>query len=323
MGANPQYLIYLMVFASVILAMQGMMGLGRHAAMRVKLANERLRRLAADDEGTAVLNTLRAKRGLTQDGHLDGYVGDLGLRIKTLVLHSGLNLGRFGLYGWMAVMTISVSGFLYLLKGTVLWAGLGTIIGMIAPLIILKFFVKRRRTKAVTQLPQALDVIVRSLGAGHPVPVAMGLVGREMPDPIGSEFGIASDEVSYGANVSQAVQRISDRIGHEDFDLFAAMIRLQERTGGNLAELLRKNAETIRARQKMRLKIKAASAEGRMSAMILNVAPIALYFLIKLSAPDFYGDVQDRDVVKYAFWSVAAWMVIGNLVMRKMINFKI
>lgn len=321
MGANPQYLIYLMVFASVILAVQGMMGLGRHAAMRLKLANDRLRRLADDEDGTAVLNTLRSKRGLTQDGNLDGW--DIGLRIKTLVLHSGLNLGRFGLYGWIAAMTVSVGGFLYLMKGTALWAGAGAVIGMIAPLIVLKIFVKRRRMKAVTQLPQALDVIVRSLGAGHPVPVAMGLVGREMPDPIGSEFGIASDEVSYGANVSQSVQRISDRIGHEDFDLFAAMIRLQERTGGNLAELLRKNADTIRDRQKMRLKIKAASAEGRMSAMILNVAPIALFFLIKIAAPDFYGEVQDRDVVKYAFWGVAVWMLIGNLVMRKMINFKI
>jgi len=175
----------------------------------------------------------------------------------------------------------------------------------------------------VVQLPEALDVIVRSLSAGHPVPVAMGLVAREMSDPIGSEFGIASDEVSFGSNISTAIQRLADRIGHDDFELFSAMIRLQERTGGNLAELLRANAKTIRERQKMRLRIKACSAEGRMSAYILNVAPIALFFLIRLTSPDFYGDVSDSPLLKPAFIGVVIWMLIGNLVMRKMINFRI
>jgi len=108
-----------------------------------------------------------------------------------------------------------------------------------------------------------------------------------MPDPIGSEFGIASDEVSFGSSISAAIQKMSDRIGHEDFELFSAMIRLQERTGGNLAELLRSNAKTIRDRQKMRLKIKAASAEGRMSALILNAAPILLFLAIQKMSPEF------------------------------------
>jgi len=151
----------------------------------------------------------------------------------------------------------------------------------------------------------------------------MGLVAREMPDPIGSEFGIASDEVSFGATVSSAIQRLADRVGHDDFELFSAMIRLQERTGGNLVELLRSNAETIRNRQRMRLKIKAASAEGRMSALILNCAPIALFILVNILSPEFYGEVADKPIVKYALWGVLVWMGIGNLVMRKMINFKI
>ena len=182
---------------------------------------------------------------------------------------------------------------------------------------------KRRRAEAVTQLPEALDVIVRSLGAGHPVPVAMALVAKEMPDPIGSEFGMVSDEIAFGSQLTNAVQRFAERIGHPDFDLFAAMIRLQERTGGNLAQLLRANSDTIRGRQKMRLKIKAASAEGRTSAMILNLAPIAVFMLVNLLSPDFYGNVSDEPIVKKTFMAVTVWMFIGNLFMRKMINFKI
>ena len=123
--------------------------------------------------------------------------------------------------------------------------------------------------------------------------------------------------------VGLRLQSQGDRIGHEDFELFSAMIRLQERTGGNLAELLRSNAKTIRDRQKMRLKVKAASAEGRMSALILNAAPILLFISVNKMSPEFYGDVKDNPIITYALWGVVIWMGVGNLVMRKMINFKI
>ena len=112
-------------------------------------------------------------------------------------------------------------------------------------------------------------------------------------------------------------------MGQDDFDLFAAMIRLQEKTGGNLAEILDNNASTIRARQRLRLKVRAASAEGRASAMILNAAPAALYILVNLLAPDFYGEVDDSPILNYVLVGVVVWMLIGNMVMRKMINFKV
>ncbi len=318
MDGNTTWLFYALVFAAAVLAMQSIIGLGKHAAKKVRLANDRMRRLSEEKENSEVLATIRTRRGLSRDGDLMG----VAIWIKKLVLHSGLPLGKYGIYFVIAGFSVSFTLFAYLIKHTVMWGLIGGIFGAIAPVFILKILVGRRRKKAVMQLPDALDIIVRSLAAGHPVPVAMGLVGREMPDPIGSEFGVASDEISYGASISNAVQRLADRVGHEDFDLFSAMIRLQERTGGNLAELLRKSAETIRERQKMRLKIKAASAEGRMSAMILNIAPIALFGLISVSAPDFYGDVKGNPIMTYATYGIITWMVIGNLVMKKMINFK-
>jgi len=212
---------------------------------------------------------------------------------------------------------------IYFWKTSILWASIAGIIGLVLPLFILRHVVKRRRAKAAAQLPEALDIIIRSLKAGHPVPVALSLVGREMPDPIGSEFGMASDELSFGGAVSSAIQRMADRVGQDDFDLFAAMIRLQERTGGNLAELLEGNAATIRSRQKLRLKIKAASAEGRMSAVILTAAPIILFIIVRVFAPEFYGEVEDHPIMDYLFAGIFAWMAIGNMVMRKMINFKV
>ncbi len=165
--------------------------------------------------------------------------------------------------------------------------------------------------------------MVRSLEAGHPVPTAIGLVGREMPDPIGSEFGMAADEIAYGATLEQAISNVAARCKHEDFDLFAATIRLQERSGGNLVGLLKMNSHTIRERQKMRLKIHAASAEGRASAMILTSAPLAAFAFLEIARPNFYGEVIGARPIQMGLAGLGAWMVIGNLVMRKMIDMRI
>ena len=319
MELNPTWLIYLLVFCGGFLAVQGIIGAGRQASIKVKLANDRLRRMDKDEPQSTVISKLKKSRSLSETDDLEGLITWL----NQLVLHSGLPLRSYGIYYILAGFSVALCITFFLVKGAFLWAVMGFVSGLILPVLMLKYLVKRRRTKAVTQLPEALDIIVRSLAAGHPVPVSMGLVAREMPDPIGSEFGIASDEVAFGSSISSAIQRLADRIGHDDFELFSAMIRLQERTGGNLAELLSSNAKTIRDRQKMRLRIKACTAEGRMSAMILNCAPAILFLLIKVSSPDFYGDVEDNPILGYAFFGVLIWMGLGNLVMRHMINFRI
>jgi tight adherence protein B len=319
MTFSVEYLVYFLVFCAGFLGLQVIIGGGRQAAKRVHLANDRLRRLAKGENATDVLARMKRSRSINSDGALAGWND----RIAQLVLQSGLPLGPYGFYAVTAVAVVALSLMGFLLKGTLQSGFIGVAAGAALPLFGLIFFVRRRRKRAVAQLPEALDVIIRSLAAGHPVPVAMGLVAREMPDPIGSEFGIASDEVSFGSSISAAIQKLADRVGHDDFELFSAMIRLQERTGGNLAELLRSNAKTIRDRQKMRLRIKAASAEGRMSALILNAAPMLLFAAVNFMSPEFYGEFEGNVLLTYALWGVVIWMGIGNLVMRRMINFKI
>lgn len=320
MDAGVHTLIYIFIFASAFMGMQLVLGMGKQAARTVQAANHRMKQLEAGGDNFTVLAKLRKDRGIDETGN---YHKKALYFINQMVVHSGLRLQKNGIFIIIAaVMIVSALAF-FLWKGTIGALIIGLIIGLITPFLILKSLIKRRRNKAVTQLPEALDVIVRSLSAGHPVTVAMAMVAKEMPDPIGTEFGIASDEIAFGSTLSVAIQRLSERVGHEDFALFSAMIRLQERTGGNLAFLLSGNSKTIRERQKMRLKVKAASAEGRMSAIILNLAPLGLFLLIKVVAPDFYGEVEDSKVVTYSLWGALGWMIIGNSCMYKMINFKI
>ena len=156
-----------------------------------------------------------------------------------------------------------------------------------------------------------------------PVPAAVNLVGREMSDPIGTEFGMAADEIAYGATLEQAIERMAERCQHPDVDLFAATVRLQEKTGGNLTGLLKLNANTVRDRHKMRLKIRAASSEGRASAMILTSAPFLAITFIMIISPKFYGDVIDEPLVKYGLALVGFWIFLGNMIMRRMIDMRL
>src|SRR5436190_19821185 len=157
---------------------------------------------------------------------------------------------------------------------------------------------KRRHTKFAWQFPDAMDIIVRSLRAGHPVPVAVGLVAQELPDPIGTEFGIAADEITYGADVETAMRNLYFRVGQEDLPLFVTAVAIQGSTGGNLSEILENLSSVIRQRFKMRRKIKALASEARFSAFFLSGLPIALFLLLKFVAPDHYGSVWAYDETK-------------------------
>ena len=181
----------------------------------------------------------------------------------------------------------------------------------------------RRQKKFSVQFPDALDIIVRSLRAGHPVPIAIAMVGREMPDPIGSEFGMVSDEITYGADLETAMRNLYGRIGSDDLPLFVTAVAIQGSTGGNLGEILENLSSVIRQRFKMRRKIRALAAEGRASAMILSALPIGMFIVIQIIAPEFYASVWHEQLTKIMLFSAAGWMSIGNLIMFKMVNFKI
>ena len=142
--------------------------------------------------------------------------------------------------------------------------------GLLLPFVALRFMRSRRHSRFGAQFPDALDVIVRSLRAGHPVPVAIAMVAREMPDPVGTEFGIVSDEITYGADLETAMRNLYFRVGQEDMPLFVTAVAIQTSTGGKLSEILENLSGVIRLRFKMRRKVRALAAEGRFSAMLLS-----------------------------------------------------
>ena len=319
MKVDGHLIVLILVFAAVFTAGQAAFGLLTVATQR-RLVNKRLKVADKVDGVSALVMELRKQRGLNAAGEKGGRLRWL----SDLIVASGVTYDarKWVFYAVLAAL-VGGMGAAVLTKAPLMFVVGALLFGLGGPIVYLKTMAGKRAKALGYQLPQALEIIVRSLEAGHPVPTAINLVGREMSDPIGSEFGMAADEIAYGATMEQAIARMSERCQHPDVDLFAATVRLQERAGGNLTGLLKLNAATVRDRHKMRLKIKAASSEGRASAMILTSAPFLAMGFIIISAPHFYGDVIHEPVVKYGLAILGVWMFIGNMVMRRMIDLRL
>jgi tight adherence protein B len=319
MEIDAKFIVMIMIGAAVFAGVQGLTGL-LSVATQKRQVNRRLK-VGEKIEGiSALVIELRKQRGLTAAG---GRAERLRW-LSNLIVASGLPYDQKKWLTYIAASAVifGIGAFVLLKSPLAIPAGMA-LGGVLIPLGVLKYMGNKRNAALGYQLPQALDIIVRSLEAGHPVPAAVALVGREMGDPIGTEFGMAADEIAYGATLEQAVERMSERCQHADVDLFAATVRLQEKTGGNLTGLLKLNANTVRDRHKMRLKIKAASSEGRASAMILTAAPFIALGMIVMIAPNFYGEVINEPMVKFGLAGLGFWVFLGNMIMRRMIDMRL
>jgi len=317
---DPVYLFYLLVGVSAaMIAEAGYLLFYNNASYR-KNINRRLKVMDTKADRGSVLAQLRRERGLTSGGD---YRLPL-INLNQLVLQSGMSLGFGKLIVFAVIGGVLAFGAAMMFDHNVQHAiGAALFSGVVLPLLMLKIMRGRRQKKFGAQFPDAIDIIVRSLRAGHPVPVAIAMVGREIPDPVGTEFGIVTDEITYGADLETAMRNLYFRVGADDLPLFVTAVAIQGSTGGNLGEILENLSGVIRQRFKMRRKIRALAAEGRASALILSSLPIGLFLAINFMVPNFYGAIWNEDLTKIALALAGAWMGVGNFIMYRLVNFRI
>ena len=313
------YLIYILVAASAALFAEGFYLLCFTGASYRNNVNRRLKLLKGQPDRENILVQLRRERGLTSAG---GY-SLKSVNLNQLVLQSGLTMGigRFALF--VAVGAILAFAAALLTRGLLPALVIAPLCATVLPYLVLRILRGRRRKAFGAQFPDALDMIVRSLRAGHPVPVAISMVAREMKDPIGSEFGIVADEITYGADLETGLRNLYFRVGQDDLPLFVTAVAIQGTTGGNLGEILQNLSSVIRDRFKMRRKIRALAAEARASALILSSLPIGIFFVIQFVSPEFYASVWDEPLTKRALAAAGCWMMLGNFIMYRLVNFKV
>jgi tight adherence protein B len=305
------------VFIAVMLGVQAIHLVFFRLRSTQKSINHRLA-LSKQLSGTGlVLDALRRERGFAD------FKNPTLVHLNDLLMQTGLTVNR-------ALLFLSIPGatlFFFFCFGLAIGYSLvefllSLVVATSAVVLFLHATRARRMARFAEQLPDALDVIVRGVRAGHPFSAALGLVAREMPDPIGTEFGMTSDEIVFGLDVRTAIENLHRRTGQQDLLFFVIAINIQTQTGGSLAEILLRLSRMIRSRSKLRLKIRALTAEGRLSAIFLSLMPFVLVGVITLISPGYYAEVRHHPVIVPALILGLTLLLIANVILYRMVNVK-
>jgi tight adherence protein B len=321
-------LLYGAIFVGSILLVEGVYFLISDRLAPRRAVNRRMRMLSADADRREVLKKFRRDQDPVAAG-----IG-IGAQLAKMIVQSGLTISVGRLASIMAALGVVSFTLVYLfgVRSTFLTtfasplalAGIfAIVIGIAGPLVYLQYLTRSRRRTFTEQLPDALDMMVRSLKVGHPVNVSMETVASQMSDPLGTEFGIAVDEVSYGMDFNDALRNLEQRVPVPDFQYVTIAVGIQHETGGNLAETLESLASVIRARFRMFKRVKALSAEARFSAKILGVLPIAFAGLTFAGKPEFYLNVIEDPLFLRVIAIGAVLQLIGVFIMYRMVNFRV
>jgi len=198
--------------------------------------------------------------------------------------------------------------------------------GLIAFFIPLAWVMNKRRVRLKTfasQLPDALELIARALRAGHSLNAGMHVVGEEMPAPIADEFGRVYDEQNLGISVEDSLRNVCDRVPNLDLRFFVTSVAIQRQTGGDLAEILNKIGYVIRERYRILGQVKALTAEGRLSGVVLIALPFVLFLVMLHIKPDYVQALwTDPLGVKMSVFALVA-QILGAIVIKKIVDIKV
>jgi tight adherence protein B len=323
-------LLYGLIFASVLLLVEGLFRLvaDRSAGKDRRHINARLRLLDQGLDGQEALRRLLRKGG---EGGAKRLRLDWALDWAWALARIDRSLSLAGLRLTMSQMLAAMAGSAALVPLVLTLVGMppllaltvGPLVGGAAPLLVVTVLARRRLRRFSQQLPGAIDTLVRSLRAGHPVAAAIGLVGREMPDPIGTEFGITYDEMTYGLDLREALANLSRRIPLADVRFLVVAVRIQAGIGGNLAEVLASLAQVMRERERLMAKVKALSAEGRLSALILSLLPFVVVAALRVLNPTYYGEFEKEPLLRTLLAIGGGGIVLGIGLMVRMVRFRV
>lgn len=324
--------ILLAIFASIFVASQLLLNTLWARGAHVRTVNKRLKLIAENATREQVMAALR-KNEASDFSHFPSIIGNRLANLQKALRSASVpfTLGQVlfamgaGFLGVFAIVVLLVGAFGLALSFGVflLAAALAFSAAILLPVLILNVIAQRRRNKMEEQFPVSLDIFVRALRAGHPVASAIDLLTREMKDPIGSEFGLVADEVSYGAELTDSLDAMADRWGLEDIRMFVVSLSVQNETGGNLAEILENLADVIRARASLYRKVRALSSEGRMTGWMLSILPVAAFLGLFTVNPEFYLSVAGDPMFLIGFGTLLVMYVLGLLMIRSMIDIKV
>jgi tight adherence protein B len=331
-GEAIRVIVLLAVFASVFLIFQVFLRLTADRRSLYKAINKRMGMIAQGKEREDIVFALRKNQPDFNQAPITLF-GRAYTRFRQNLLMSAIPFTVDQIIIAMGLIFAAIC----LIIGSLIWAAnipltlgviqvvmaLGAAIAIGLPILLISFVAQRRRKKMEAQFPVSLDIFVRALRSGHPVSSAIELLTQEMEDPIGSEYGLVADEVSYGAELTDALNEMAERWDLEDIRMFVVSLSIQNETGGNLAEVLSNLSAVIRERASLFLKVRALSAEGRMTAWVLVATPVLTFIMVFLGSPEFYLEVATDPIFYIGFTGLIIWYFIGIFWIRNLVDLKV
>ena len=324
--------LLLAVFASVFLASQVLLGSTARRTVEVGLVNRRLRMISRGADREDIIAELRRNDPMLGDQPLDAF-GRWMRKFRRNLMMAQVPFGptqvlvaMILLFLALTAIIVSVAWFqrFALTLGVIqLIVAVSAAVAVFTPLSVVSFLAQRKRRRMQEQFPVGLDIFVRALRSGHPIASAIELLTEEMEDPIGSQFGLVSDEVSYGAELTDALHAMAERWDLDDIRMFVVCLSVQNETGGNLAEILENLSTVIRERASMYMKVRALSSEGRMTGWLLGVLPVFTFIFLFVMNPAFYLDVATDPIFYIGFPIMIGWYLVGIYMIRRMIDLKV
>jgi tight adherence protein B len=230
-------------------------------------------------------------------------------------------LGIFVILSLIFAVTGYLAGSLYM-ANPLLCLGMGGVCGCL-PFKWVSMRKDKRMADFERQLPEALELVGRALRAGHTFTSGMGMVVSEFADPIRTEFQKTLEEINFGMGVTTALDNLMDRVDCPDLNFFVVSVKIQNESGGNLAEIIGNISWLIRERFKLKGRIQVLSAEGRMAAWVLCLLPFGVAAVIQLVNPGYLGLLFTEPLGRVMCYVVAGLITMGVLVIRKMVRIEV
>ena len=332
---NPTWLRALTlvcIFGAVVLAVEVLIRMVASSRSEGQAINLRLKMIGQSGARGGALSLLRRSASAIPEG-LPPILMGVGHRFERMLMQAQVTIatGRLMLFIVIAplvvffgvLLAMSAAGIGITFGRIVISAAFSIALGVVIPVMVLNFKATQMRKKMQEQFPVALDVFVRGLRAGHPIAAALDLLTVELPDPIGTQFGLVVDEVTYGAELRDALQNMAERWDMDDMRMFVVSLSVQSETGGNLAEILENLSRVIRERQSMFLKVRALSSEGRMTAIMLTALPVFAFVMLFMFNPRFFLDVANDPAFTWGFGFLIVLYITGFVTIRRMIDLKV
>jgi tight adherence protein B len=284
----------------------------------------KITKLLKEGEHLRRIQILKERSGDQWDWRVNVWKSVLGAKrfdkLQTLMLQADVLVNPGAFLNWVVLVSLAgLGGGIWFLDNLLVGLFIALGLGML-PFLYLKWKKAGKTAKFEKQMPDAMELLARSLRAGHTLPSAIELLGEEMGDPMGTEMRIAYEEQKYGLSVSDSLLHMLQRVESMDLKYFVSAVLIQQETGGNLAELMENIARVVRSRLNFKAKVRGLTAPARYSAGIMIATPVVVFFIMLTVAPWYERVLIDSSVGRMMLVSGIGLTLLGAYLMRRMIR---